>query len=105
MNALFVHKPDFILPAVFFVGNEIDVCRQYCREVPDKGFRIRSNARQADIELFDIILIAPAHCGFKECVGAVRTNTIVDFRFAVRALLQELRAAHCLAAHVYHQGD
>lgn len=104
-QSYFVYKPEFVLPAFFFLGNEIDVCRQYCREVPDKKFRIRSNARQAGVALFDIILTAPAHCGFKECVGVVRTNTILDLKFAIRALLHELRAAHCLAAHVYQKSD
>lgn len=106
LRDLFEHLPEFILPAEFFNGSDLDVIARYCKEVRkriNKPFGVRGYVIR-DIGK-ELILSLPAHCGFKECRASMRTseNTFSEWKTAAVFLKKELLAMHEMAAVVYDQ--
>lgn len=102
LQGFFEHEPDFYLNACFFGGDEIEKLAKYQNIVRQRvnDFKISSEKISRGAEPnFTLRFVAPAHCGFLECVGSVKCseNSFTEWRMAAQDLLNNLRDMHCLA--------
>lgn len=101
LHEFFERKPDFVLPQEFFDGPTLEVLGSYCKQVrihSKKAFDLCRDKRAVDVifpGLSEFLLIAPAHCGYKECMGtAVCKTNDPDFNATAVNLVKKLKSMH-----------
>ena len=102
LHVFFDRKPDFCLYAGAFSGPAVERLAHYCKEVEKRTAQpyrlLHYETPLADGQLA-LRLVAPAHCGFKECVGEaiVREHSLEQWKAAAAVLLKKLVVMHTWA--------
>lgn len=108
LHEFFERKPDFGLLLEFFDGPTLEVLAAYCKQVfahSKKVFELQRDTRPAEAmfpTLREFLLIAPAHCGYKQCTGVAICNIKEpDWEAAAINLVKKLKYAHGWARIAY----